>query len=330
MTIHASVPRNEAQAAIEWLRANKLIDDSFRIQNTGSKVLIPLKTPSLGKPPFEVEIEDMVGKKRENRNKPVSARASFDHLGSVAILKIRDANRAMEVADSILQTNTSIRSVYLDRGITGRERVRNLTLLAGEENYLVTHRENGLRFMFDIREVYFSPRLATERLLLSKRCDENERILDMFSGIGPFAITIAKLAGSSVRCFDLNERCIYWLGKNASLNGVTEKISMEAGDSGTLIESEGKFDRIIMNLPHSAGEFLSSAMKHLKPGGVINYYEISNSVELEKRMEQIRDLGLVISRKRIVHGYAPGVYMHSLELALNHGIKPSIFNEDSN
>ena len=330
MTIHASVSKTIAQSAIEWLRANKLIDDSFRIQNTGSKVLIPLKTSSLGIPPFEIEIQDLAGKKREIKNKPVSARASFDHLGSVAILKIRDINRAVEVAQSILHTNASIKSVYLDRGITGRERIRDLTLLAGDQNYLVTHRENGLRFMFDLREVYFSPRLATERLLLSKRCAESEKVLDMFSGIGPFAITIAKLAGSNVRCFDLNERCIYWLRKNSSLNGVTEKISMEAGDSATLIESEGKFDRIIMNLPHSAGEFLSLAMKHLNPGGVINYYEISNSFELEKRMEQIRDLGMVITRKRIVHGYAPGVYMHSLELALNHGIKPSIFNEDSN
>lgn len=317
MTFHATVPRNTAQTAIEWFRKNNLIDDNYRIQNSDSGVFIPLKTADLGDPPFETSILDLDGKRRENRIRPVTARASFDHLGSVAILKLRNMNRALEVANEILRTNQSIRSVFLDSGITGQERTRNLTLLAGEENYVVTHRENGLRFMFDIREVYFSPRLATERLLLSKRCRQGENVLDMFSGIGPFAITIAKLSGCRVRCFDLNGRCIYWLGKNASLNGVSERISMETGDSMALIEKEGLYDRIIMNLPHSARDFLYSAMKHLNPGGVINYYEICNSEELESRMEQIRDMGMEISRKRIVHGYAPGVYMHSLELIMD-------------
>ena len=316
MMAHAKVPRIMANTAIEWIRSLDLLDDDYRIQNLGDDVLIPLKRDTLPENSLPVTIE--MAEPRTNRRKiqPVSARGSFDHLGSIAIVKIRDEKRALEVAGSIMTANRGIRSVFLDMGITGEERRRNLRLIAGEENYVVVHRENSLRFTFDIREVYFSPRLATERLLVAKRCSTRDRVLDMFSGIGPFAITIARLAGSSVRCFDVNSASIRWLEENARINGVDSMIRSSAGDAADLIHKEGNFDRIIMNLPHSSFKYLESAREHLEENGIINYYEICGYEDLERRMEMIRDMGLQISGKRIVHGYAPGIFMHSLELTV--------------
>jgi tRNA (guanine37-N1)-methyltransferase len=139
----------------------------------------------------------------------------------------------------------------------------------------------------------------------------------MFSGIGPFAITIARIAGSTVTAFDRNPECIRWISENVRLNHVENLVDWRLGDSRELLASSGIFHRIVMNLPHSAFEFLDDAVKHITPGGLINYYEIFNLETLETRMEAIRELGLRLVSKRIVHGYAPGVFMHSLELKLS-------------
>lgn len=314
MTRHLKVKRSDAQDVIDILKRNGYIDHLKRILVRDDAVLIPLLDSAPESPSWE--IVDTEPLERISKNRPVSTKTSFDQIGSAAILKIRNIDRAVEVARSLIEGSNTIRSVFLDKGIQGDNRLRTLTLLAGEENYIVEHRENSLRFRFDLREVYFSPRLATERLLVSKQCQPGQRVLDMFAGIGPFAITIAKLTGSWVEAFDVNPQCIKWLHENVIANHVEKLVSWRLGDSRKLIGDSGKFHRIIMNLPHSASGFLEDASRHLLPEGRINYYEICNLDTLEERMEEIRLLGLDLAYKRIVHGYAPGVFMHSLELRL--------------
>jgi tRNA (guanine37-N1)-methyltransferase len=314
MTRHLKVKRSNAQEVIDILKRNGYIDHSKKIMNSDEAILIPLLDSAPESPSWE--IVDREPQSRISKNRPISTKTSFDQLGSAAILKIRNMDRAITVARSLIEGSNTIRSVFLDTGIQGDNRLRTLTLLAGEENYIVEHREHSLRFRFDLREVYFSPRLATERLLVSKLCQPGQKVLDMFAGIGPFAITIAKLAGSWVTAFDVNPQCIRWLKENVIANHVEKLVSPYLGDSRTLIEHTGKYHRIIMNLPHSSSGFLETASRHLLPEGRINYYEICNLDTLEERMEKIRNLGLELVYKRIVHGYAPGVFMHSLELKL--------------
>ena len=70
------------------------------------------------------------------------------------------------------------------------------------------HKEFGSRFLLDVKKVYFSPRLATERKRITDHVKNNEIIVDMFAGIGPFSISIARKHKVKIYAIDINPICL--------------------------------------------------------------------------------------------------------------------------
>ena len=139
----------------------------------------------------------------------------------------------------------------------------------------------------DVREVYFSPRLATERKRVMESVRDGEKILDMFCGIGPFPIVIARNKNVEITAVDINESAIRYLNENIELNKLKGSIKTCCGDVREVSKSFNcKFDRIIMNLPGLAYTFLDVAVDLIEDGGIIHYYEFSDSYEQGiKRLE---------------------------------------------
>jgi tRNA (guanine37-N1)-methyltransferase len=102
----------------------------------------------------------------------------------------------------------------------------------------------------------------------------------MFAGVGPFALSIARHHQVEVYAVDINPDAILYLKRNLELNKLPERIVPLEGDVKELLEGMAiKFDRIIMNLPGSALEFLPLALEHLKSGGVVHYYQFSRDLD---------------------------------------------------
>jgi len=109
---------------------------------------------------------------------------------------------------------------------------------------------------------------------------EGEEILDMFCGIGPFPIVIARNKNVEITSVDINESAIKYLDENIRMNKLKGSITTFTGDVREVSKSfNSKFDRIIMNLPGLAYTFLDVAVDLIKDGGIINYYEFSDSYE---------------------------------------------------
>ena len=68
--------------------------------------------------------------------------------------------------------------------------------------------------MLDVKKVYFSPRLATERKRITDQVKNNEIIVDMFAGIGPFSISIARKHKVKIYAIDINPYAYKYLKKN--------------------------------------------------------------------------------------------------------------------
>jgi tRNA (guanine37-N1)-methyltransferase len=108
----------------------------------------------------------------------------------------------------------------------------------------------------------------------------------MFAGVGPFSILIAKTHENvKVYAIDVNPYAIKFLQKNIRLNRVEGKINPILGDAKKVVEERlsGTADRVVMNLPEKAIEFVDVACKAIKPaGGIIHFYTfISGSDSLE-------------------------------------------------
>ena len=313
MTIHVSVNREDAQDSISILKRMGIIDNSHKIYNSGERVFIPVKSADTIPESVPGTIIDLDGKPNEEKLRPLIQPGSFDVIGHIAIIKNIDGKDYSSKAEEILQTRKSIRTVYLDMGVKGDHRKRTLELLAGEDLPETLYRENGVTLMVNVRKAYFSPRLATERLLISSRIRNGEYVCDMFSGIGPFSISIAKNARVRVVAIDSNCDAVEILRENIKINRLAGTIDAICADSSAEISRHGKFDRIIMNLPHDAFNFIDNAYAALNDGGMINYYEISTDEGITDRMMQFRDMGLKLTWKRVVHGYSKMESLHSME-----------------
>ena len=198
----------------------------------------------------------------------------FDIIGDIAIVKFDGRlpkKEKLKAVREILERNRNIKTVFEKVGITqGEERIPKLRKLIGKTS-LTIHRENGFSFYVDVKKVYFSPRMGNERLRIIKKVKNNEKVLDMFCGVGPFAIPIAKKAGK-VTAIDINKNAIQLLKKNIKLNKISN-IDYYCGDSKKITKSlEGKFDRIIMNFPLSAYKFLEAAVKKCDKKAIVHLY----------------------------------------------------------
>jgi tRNA (guanine37-N1)-methyltransferase len=242
---------------------------------------------------------------------------AFDHVGHVALIKIPDdlRPRSSDIGNAILEANKHIRSVYHNAGVHDTYRVMELEHISGEDDSVTTHTEFGIRLELDLKKAYFSPRLATERHRIANLVQDGEVVVDMFAGVGPFSVMIARLARAlKVYSIDINPEAVSFIKRNIQLNSA-ENVEVMEGDAKKILESLegfGTFHRIIMNLPHSSYEFLPCALSAVKVGGTIHYYEILENSRIDERADSIKELGLdverslEISNSRIIHTYSPG------------------------
>jgi tRNA (guanine37-N1)-methyltransferase len=205
-------------------------------------------------------------------------KASYDLIGDIAVMNSMPAglkSKEKLVAKTIMSLNNHIKTVVKKIGPTsGVERIRKVKVVLGEKRTDTTYIENGCRFRLDINKVFFSPRLGYERLRVIEQAKPNEIVYDLFAGIGPFAIPIAKRV-KKVIAIDINKNACKFLEENARINRVSDKIDIYCGDSRKTIAKQkwkNVADRVIMNLPMHAGQFLDLAFKIAKKGAIVHFY----------------------------------------------------------
>lgn len=150
----------------------------------------------------------------------------------------------------------------------------HLELLSGEEDYQVEVKENGTNFQFDFSQVYWNPRLATEHERIIKMHDKNDVLYDVFAGVGPFSVPVAKRK-AYVLANDLNPSSFKWLQHNVKKNKVSNFMQTFNKDGRDFILTDVKTDLInrwstttpnnksykihlTMNLPAMAVDFLDA------------------------------------------------------------------------
>lgn len=204
---------------------------------------------------------------------------AIDFVGDIAIIEIPpelEAYRAL-VGEALLKAHENVKTVLAKAGaVSGTYRLREFSVIAGKPKTETIHREYGCQFYVDLAKAYFSPRLSYEHNRVVSMVKEGETVIDMFSGVGPFAILIAKTHKNvKVYAIDVNSNAIEFLQKNIRLNRVEGKVHPILGDAKQVAEEKllGVADRVIMNLPEKAMEFADVACKAIKPsGGIIHFY----------------------------------------------------------
>ncbi|MBL7051937.1 MAG: hypothetical protein ISS01_02510 [Nanoarchaeota archaeon] len=266
--------------------------------------------------PISKEIKglDIVDKKCEKIEKINLNSGSYDQVGDIVILS-QDAKKSD--AKEILK-RSNIKVVLRRKGnYRGEFRTLKLEYLAGEKRKETIHKENGVQMKLNPEEVYFSPRLSTERYRVTTQVKEGEKVLVLFSGVAPYPLVIAKHS---------NPKLIVAVEKNpighkyAVMNCKKyPNIELYNEDAKTFTYKE-KFDRILMPLPKSAEDFLDNAKKLLKKNGIIHFYDFLSEKDIpNKSIEKIQKH---IKNFKILHvakcgQYGPGKLRICLDIRVN-------------
>ncbi len=291
----------------------------YRIIRDGEYLIFPVSGPVEGFELVETEFEK-TGKRphsyREVVKVPDERRpllpSSFDIIGDIVIIELPEELMpyGKAIGNAILRVHRHIKAVFAKGSkVSGEYRVRELIHLAGEKRTETLHRENGIRLRLDVARVYYTPRLATERMRVFEKTQPGEVVLDMFAGVGPYSILLAKKAELVFAC-DINPWAIKYLEENRRLNKAFNVVPI-LGDVRK-VAGRVKADRVVMNLPKFADRFLREAMMSVKPGGVVHYYgfgpEETLFSEHEAKIKAIaREMGFKVEflDERKVRPYAP-------------------------
>ncbi|MFP3235323.1 MAG: class I SAM-dependent methyltransferase family protein [Nitrososphaeria archaeon] len=231
----------------------------------------------------------------------------FDVIGDVAIIRVRpELPREARVvaAEALMRAVPSIRSVWAQvTPVSGEYRLRGLEHLAGEERTLTLYRENGCSYLVDVAKVYFSPRLSGERLRVASLVRDGEVVHNMFAGVGPFSILIARMAkGVRVYSSEINPDAYELLERNVRLNRVEGSVIPMLGDAlehaRRLRDLGIRANRVLLPLPERALDALPVATEELRVLGVAHIY-----LHVEGGSPERRAMEEVSSRVPELHPY---------------------------
>ncbi|MBI3035107.1 class I SAM-dependent methyltransferase family protein [Candidatus Woesearchaeota archaeon] len=220
--------------------------------------------------------------------------SSFDVVGDILIFSEFPKELAKKeklVGNAILENYYNIKTILKKtKKYSGKFRTPKLKIIAGEQKNETIHKENNVFVKLDVEKVYFSPRMSSERKRVAELIKPNENVLVMFNGCAPYSLVIAK----NTKCrevygIEINPIANKYALENIKKNKLENKIKLFLGDvRGIMPKINKKFNRILMPLPKGGEDFLDLALKYIKKGGIIHFYDFQHENEIHKAEEKVK------------------------------------------
>ena len=330
------VPAPRTEEVRQALRHLGLIDRGVRITKRGDVVLIPVTA----EPPAElltrgVHLEEvdrmaprstprdpqaeLAARLRRYRVPQGLAPTKWERLGDVIVLRLREDAR--DYGDRIgfaFAETFDVRAVVEDlSGIHGVLRTPEVRILWGR-GLEVEHLEGGVRYAFDVAKIMFSSGNLPERTSVAGKIRDGDVVVDLFAGIGYFALPIAVHARPArvVAC-ELSPVSFHYLVENVRRNRAAT-VEPRFGDCRATAP-RNVADVVIMG-HFSAAEYLDVALDCLRGSGLLIYHELCPREQFpqapvahltEGARKRWFDVESVHSR--ILKSYAPGIVHAVLE-----------------
>ncbi|NWF96106.1 MAG: class I SAM-dependent methyltransferase family protein [Candidatus Thorarchaeota archaeon] len=319
------VPLRMGEQVRRMLLDRGLLDTTYQIRSDGERLALPL-SQSLSLPLLSsiVDVDELeIG---EGEFLPVTSLhhsleellcdrltpdelkllpRAYDLVGDIAVLDIPAtlATHERAIGQAFHKLHRHLSTVLVKRGaVSGTTRVRQYECLSGLDKTDTIHTEYGCRIAVDLAKAYFSPRLLEEHNRVAGLVQDDETVLDMFTGVGPFALHIAKRTSATVYAVDINPDAIALLVRSIGMNKLVGKIQPFVGDVREFVSTRicsRSVSRVIMNHPSQAARFMGVACSALQKNGVAHYYDFLPEHELETTLED-RVLSLVSDTGRDV------------------------------
>ncbi|TET89729.1 MAG: class I SAM-dependent methyltransferase family protein [Methanomassiliicoccales archaeon] len=241
--------------------------------------------------------------------------SKWEQLGDVLIFKLDDRLRQYEeeiakVYAEVLGAKTVLEDVG---GVEENIRRPKVSTVWGTETVTI-HKENGVLFKLDTKELMFSSGNIDERVRMAKVCEEGDIVVDMFAGIGYFSLPMAVHTNpAEIYSIEINPVAFEYLCENVRLNEVEETICPILGDC-LEVAPEGLATRVVMGYLSGGDVYLPKAMSVIGDEGIVHYHEsCPNELLPDRPISTVQKAAegegrkVEILRQRRIKSYAPGV-----------------------
>ncbi|MCD6300555.1 MAG: methyltransferase [Staphylothermus sp.] len=321
------VEKRFGEKTIRILKNRKMINPEYRVYSDREYVYIPIieeinkeeLTSILSEHNIEFQLVLCNPPRKEKKFLPQYT-PSYDLLGDVIIVRrnVLENIGLNELIDTLRRLNPKIRAIYLKNETVDSYRLPKLELIWGEPVEEVIVKEYGLKFKILLGKVYYNKRLSEEHRRIAESCRDQEIIMDLFSGIGGFAIHIVSLRNSIVFANDLNPYAYQCILDNISLNkkslkGTIIPMKIHALYFTELKPLHGLFDRVIANLPHNSLDFKNVYDVLLKNKGTLHLYVVSKNPDEIVSILRKWDNYVLVGYKKVLD-YAPYTFIYRFDL----------------
>jgi len=217
---------------------------------------------------------------------------SFDIVGDILIFSELKGLRKREklIANTLLELFNHVKTVAVKSGIhKGLYRTKKVRIIGGAKNKIALHKENNAVMKLNVETCYFSPRLATERLRIAKLVKPNESVLIMFSGISPYCLVISKNSkAKEIYGIEINPEAHNFALENVRLNKAFNIFLFKGNVKSVVPKLKKKFDRIVMPLPRTAGNYLDLALSVAKKNATVHFYDFEFEEDIGKAVDKVK------------------------------------------
>jgi tRNA wybutosine-synthesizing protein 2 len=321
----ALVPKPDAERAIALLRERGVYDDTRGVREHGPDAVgIPVTTdvdadlvsavvPDEDPRPRTRGLADLLRERGLSDADIERAPSSWAVVGEVVLADFAGCDSAEAVGEALLDLHGEADTVLDRGGIDGPHREPEVAVVAGAGDTETVHVEHGTAYALDLSTVMFSPGNEAERARTGAAVEPGERVLDMFAGVGYFALPMAR-AGASVLAVERNPSAFRYLVENARRNDVADRVRPVLGDCRDAVARRDlSVDRVLMG-HYDATDYLDAALDALAPGGVLHLHDttpaddpFARPVERLRAAAADRDRVATVTDRRVVKSHAPGV-----------------------
>jgi 23S rRNA (cytosine1962-C5)-methyltransferase len=230
------------------------------------------------------------------------------------ILTFQITSAGMELQKELIVT--LLREIFspksiIEKNISHLRKLEGLpeleSVVFGTDTETIIHDGNGIQFALSLlkgQKTGFYLDQMENRTAFARYVKQNDRVLDLFSNVGGFAINAAA-RGASVTAVDASEDALLSASHNAELNAVRERVQTVTADCFDYLKAcTESFDAVVLDPPsllrskkelHTAKKAYynlhKNAMKATKPEGILATASCSHHFTRELFLETIRDAG---------------------------------------
>jgi tRNA wybutosine-synthesizing protein 2 len=263
-------------------------------------------------------IERIRGELEERSGPQVAALlpVHYQRIGRVVLVRWPEALRPEFpwLAKELAQAVRSEAVGRLAGPVEGERRLPTVERLLGES--LETRvLEDGLRYRFDAARILYSRGNNAERARWARLVRPGEHVVDLFAGIGYFALPAARHGGAAeVIAVEENPVSFGYLTENIARNHLEGIVRPILGDNRTVALPEAAADRVVLGFLPDAVPWVGRAVSLLRAaGGGLHVHLLAGTRDdsgegVERVRAEVERVGRTIrdAQVRTVKAYGPG------------------------